>query len=330
MNSVIDELGHHKTLLYSILFITSVLSLYLFSTIIWVIFFAVTLAYVLHPFNQKLQKKGLGETKASIITTLTSLVAIAALATPFAIVLYRRRQILIDFLRDIPETISLNIIGYDLTIPTNFVIEATRDTVTETAITLAQQTPGLLFKLILAVAVLYTLLKKPKTIEQMMLEILPDSAEQSIYNYNQKIKETLMGLYVVQLSTAILTFLIGMPVFYILGYEPFVSLALLAAILQLIPVLGPTILITSLAAFETILYGLIPGLIILIPGLLLIALLPDLVIRPSLADKTIGMSPTLYLIGFIAGILSLGAIGIIVGPLMIAIINQTIQEITQD
>jgi predicted PurR-regulated permease PerM len=55
----------------------------------------------------------------------------------------------------------------------------------------------------------------------------------------------------------------------------------------------------------------------------LIAWLPDLTIRPRLARRTADLDGSLYFIGFVGGLLSLGAIGVIVGPLVVALLAET-------
>ena len=55
-------------------------------------------------------------------------------------------------------------------------------------------------------------------------------------------------------------------------------------------------------------------------GGLLVAWLPDLVIRPRLARETADLPGSLYFVGFVAGLLTLGPIGVIAGPLAVALV----------
>lgn len=329
MDSLTEKLDNRDAGLYVTLLLISALTLWVFSEVIWTVFLAITLAYIFQPLNKKLQKKGFSSPQSSAIATLISFIGLLLLALPFALVLYQRRDILIDFLQDLPQSFELSAMGFEVTLQTTQLIDLTRDAVTDTAVNLAQATPSLALKFILVIVLLYAILRSTKSIETTAVQMVPKSMENILYRYHERIKEVLKGLYVVQASTAILTFVIGLPVFYLLGYEPFISLSLLAGIMQLIPVIGPTLLIIMLAGVEIVMGQVIAALTVFIIGLLLIALLPDMIVRPRLADWTMGLSSSIYLLGFIGGILTLGAIGIIVGPLIIALLLQTIELISE-
>lgn len=324
MSSIMDNISE-RTVIAATLAAITLLSFWVFSKVIWTVFFAVTIAYVLQPLNQQLREKGASDTLSSAISTLVAVVTLLTLAAPFLIVLYRRRDILIDFIQDIPQNISLEFLGFEFDIEISTLVEMARDSVTEAAITVAQGAPSLLLKFVLLLVLVFALLRNSRKIKETFLGVFPERYEKMFMQYNDRAKQTITGLYIVQLSTAVLTFIVAMPVFYFLGYEPFISLALIAGLLQFIPVLGPTLLILILAGFEIILGDVFTGIIVLISGLLLIAALPDLVLRPHLADKTTGMPASLYFLGFIGGILTLGAIGIIVGPFIIALFLETVR-----
>jgi len=329
MENLIKQLADRKINLYLILLIVSLLTVWVFSEVIWTVILAITLAYILKPLNKKLENKGFSNRVSTAISTIISVLTLIVLAIPFFLVLYQRRDILIGFLQELPQSFEITILGFELTVQITQLIELTRDGVTDTAVNLVQAAPSLTFKLFLVPVLVYAILRNTDEIEETMNNLVPDSMKDIVYRYHRRTEEVLIGLYVVQASTAILTFLIGMPVFYLLGYEPFISLALLSGILQLIPILGPTILIVVLAGFEIMMGDFIMALTILGTGLALVALLPDLIIRPRLANWTVGVSSSLYFLGFVGGILTLGAIGIIIGPLMIAILLETVKIISE-
>ncbi len=129
----------------------------------------------------------------------------------------------------------------------------------------------------------------------------------------------------IQITTAVATFLLGLLVFYILGYTAFVSLALLAVLLQFIPVLGPSLLIVALALVALVSGNTFYAIQILVLGIGVVSALPDLVIRPRIADMSTKLSPSLYLTGFIGGLSTLGAIGVLAGPIAIATVLETFE-----
>ncbi|RZN61838.1 MAG: AI-2E family transporter [Methanonatronarchaeia archaeon] len=312
-----------KILLLAALVLAVFFTLWVFSAVVWTFVFAVTIVYTLYPLYQALRRRGISEFLSSIISTFMSFLAILLLAAPFFIVIYTRRDVLFDFLRDVPESFTFDVLGFEFTVETVMLVELSREYITETAIEVAQATPAIVLQFFLLIVFIYALLYKSRAISELVLGMFPESFEEILQGYNDKIKYTTIGLYVVQLSTGVLTFLIGLPFFYFLGYDPFISLALIAGILQFIPVIGPSILVIALALFEILVGEFIFGVTVLATGLLFLSGLPDLLLRPYLADIETGLSPSQYFIGFIGGLVTIGALGIIVGPLVLAILIKT-------
>jgi predicted PurR-regulated permease PerM len=58
--------------------------------------------------------------------------------------------------------------------------------------------------------------------------------------------------------------------------------------------------------------------------------MPDALIRPRLAALTTGMPASLYFIGFTGGVLSVGVVGVIAGPLVIALLAETVQLLSPE
>ncbi len=101
-----------RLFLYGVLAVSMLISLLLLSSVIWTVFFAITLAYAFYPLHRKLvEKTGISELISSIIITLSSVISVILLSTPFLIVLYRRRNVLIDLLSNIPSEISFELFG---------------------------------------------------------------------------------------------------------------------------------------------------------------------------------------------------------------------------
>lgn len=57
-------------------------------------------------------------------------------------------------------------------------------------------------------------------------------------------------------------------------------------------------------------------------GFFLVAWLPDVLIRPRLARGAANLPGTLYFAGFTGGLLTLGPIGVIAGPLAVALLAE--------
>jgi predicted PurR-regulated permease PerM len=66
------------------------------------------------------------------------------------------------------------------------------------------------------------------------------------------------------------------------------------------------------------------AVLVTVLGLVFVGLAPDAVIRPRLASRTAHLPTSLYFIGFTGGILTLGAVGFIAGPLAVALLVEAV------
>jgi hypothetical protein len=64
---------------------------------------------------------------------------------------------------------------------------------------------------------------------------------------------------------------------------------------------------------------------IAILGIVFIAYLPDPVVRPRLARKTADLPGSLYFVGFTGGLFTIGVVGVIAGPLMVAMLVESVE-----
>ena len=119
---------------------------------------------------------------------------------------------------------------------------------------------------------------------------------------------------------AILTFLIALPVFYLLGYPGYLQLSILAGLSQFVPIIGPFIVMALIVCFE-VASGDIPGalfaIFILYP---LILWFPGSYVRARLTGRRVAIHPILMMIGIIGGISVMGISGLIFGPFFIALL----------
>ena len=60
---------------------------------------------------------------------------------------------------------------------------------------------------------------------------------------------------------------------------------------------------------------------------MIIGLVPDLVVRPQLASRQAKLPVSLY---FVGGVLTVGVIGVIAGPLVVALLIETVQLLAGD
>jgi len=107
--------------------------------------------------------------------------------------------------------------------------------------------------------------------------------------------------------------------FYLFGLKDYMLLGgLAAALLSVIPVIGPYLLYTPVGMIIASQGNVATGVGLLIYGLAIGSLL-DYIIRPNLTGKYAKMHPLLVLIGILGGFEVFGIAGIFVGPIVLGI-----------
>lgn len=144
---------------------------------------------------------------------------------------------------------------------------------------------------------------------------------------HQRARDTLVALLVLQVGTALGTFAIAVPTFWFMGYDAFVVLGAIAGLFQFLPIIGPIVLLVAVGGFHVAAGELLAAVIVVGVGGIVIGWLPDLLVRPRLARYTTGMSGTLYFVGFIGGITSLGVVGVLAGPLLVALLVEGVDHL---
>jgi predicted PurR-regulated permease PerM len=134
------------------------------------------------------------------------------------------------------------------------------------------------------------------------------------------IVDTLYAIYVVLVAIAALTFVIAIPVFWVLGYGHILFYSFLCAICELIPVLGSSVVFIFLGTYALSIGDITGVLILFFFGYICVAALPEIFVRPVLMGRRLKLHPLLMLIGFIGGIIALGMVGFVIGPVIIVLL----------
>jgi predicted PurR-regulated permease PerM len=293
---------------------------FLLADVLGTVFFAVTVAYLLVPVREELVARGLRPWLASFVVTLAALVGVVAVVAPLVFVTASRLAETLALLQDLPTTYEVDFLGRQYTV----VVSEVRASLVQLVQTAGRQIlvslPVLLVKFTLFVFLVYSLLQQSEALARSALAVVPPSYRRVAKAFNRRARNTLFGIYILQAATAFGTFLIALPVFFALGYSSVLTLSTVAAILQFIPIVGPSVLLLIVAGFHAAAGQLVSAVLVLLVGGFFIAWLPDILIRPRLAERTANLSGGVYFIGFVGGLLSMGAIGVIAGPLVVALV----------
>lgn len=298
--------------------------------VVGTVFFAVTVAYLLSPVRRRLVGRGLSRRWASAAATTLAFLGTVAVLSPLVVAAVVRLDALLELFELVPDVIHLELFG--------FVYEATLQQVTTFASTRLQRiarqsaaaAPVLLLKATLFTLLVFSLLYYEEEARSAALAVVPPSYRDVAQSLNGRARETLLAIYVLQAATAAGTFVLAFPVFSLLGYQYAVTLATVAAVLQFVPILGPSLLLAGLAAYHFAVGQTTQALLVFFVGGFVVGRLPDVLIRPRLARETADIPGSLYFVGFFGGLLTLGPIGIVAGPLVVGLVVESAMLLSEE
>lgn len=313
-------------LLAGLLVLTAVVLESVLSTVV----FAVTVAYVLYPFRQMIRERGYSRRIAAGAATAAGFVGVVALAAPLGYVLYRRRRELFDFFATLPAEVVVDLGSLTYVVETDALLVSAQSTLRALGITLAAAAPVIALKGVVFGILVYGLLLKPRAPRAALLRLCPGEYHGILIALHRRTASTLRAIYVLQGATAVATFVTALVTFAALGYQSPFALAVVAGVLQFVPILGPSIVVFALAAVDFVAGNAFRATIVLVVGLVFVGFVPDAVIRPRLAGGATDLPVSVYFIGFVGGLLTLGAIGFVVGPLVVALLAETVKLLSEN
>jgi predicted PurR-regulated permease PerM len=319
-----------RYVLAGLLGVVALLTAYLLSSVLSTVFFAVSVAYVLYPLRQALVGRGASVRLAATLATLSAFVTGALLAAPPVWVLYVRRESLFVFLREFPATLTLSAAGFEYTVEIAALVENSRGLLEGVAGELARTLPAIALKVFVFALVVYALLSAPGAVRHALLRPVPPAYHDVVLAFHERTKSILYAIYVLQAAVAFGTFLIALVVFWGLGYDAVFTLAVLSGLLQFIPIVGPSVVVLALAALDLAAGNVVDAAVVAVVGFVVVGFLPDALIRPRLARLTTGIPGSLYFVGFTGGVLSVGLVGFVAGPVVVALLAEAVSLLSTE
>ncbi len=130
---------------------------------------------------------------------------------------------------------------------------------------------------------------------------------------------TIYALIIVQISAAIIAFLLALPFFFTMGVDDPLLFATLIGIATLIPLFGSQIMILFFALYFMSIGDTWSAAITLVVGFPLLSIWIDFYYRPVMMGQRVAIPPIMMMIGILAGIPFMGIVGFIIGPVLIAL-----------
>ncbi|MBN1195162.1 MAG: AI-2E family transporter [Methanomicrobiaceae archaeon] len=287
-----------------------------------VLILSMSVAVVCLPFHHRLSRH-MSDGASAAMTTTGLFLLLAVVASAVLFLLYDNAGMLLSILTNFIHAIQALLqdspfvsrfadeIARALTSLVTFVAEYISD--------LALALPFLLVQVIIFFCSFYLYILKGEYLLGHVIRRLPDRTYAAVRKLTHITGDTLYSVYIVSFEISVYTFLVSMPVFYLLGYGNVILFSLLAALLQLIPVFGPQILLGLLALYALSIGDTSAVLFLVVVAYPVISLSADFFVRPRLMGRRMAINPVLMMIGVFGGLALLGVIGFILGPLFTAL-----------
>lgn len=194
--------------------------------------------------------------------------------------------------------------------------------------------PGVLIHLgIYAVTSIY-LYKDGEKIENKALEImdnLPEEEQKISTSLVDSVNYIFKGVFVTQFLVASILGALTAIGLYLISIStspiPLIPLwAVLIGVTALLPLIANFMIYTPLGGFYLLTGEPLKGGLILFFGFSILQIMPELFLRPYIGSKHMNEHPLIIFMGFLAGPLTLGIKGIVLGPLILILTKEFVRD----
>ena len=302
--------------------------------ILLLFFGAYVLACALNPYVTKLMKK-MNRTLASTIVLLTSIVSIIALFIPIGFVAYKEIK---GFLMLLPQKLTgmmnflsnTEIYGHKLSdmIDTETILgnssNFAQGIVNQSWNITISAFQVLMITVALTMIVYYILVDK-SYLREKFLQFFPPRLKTKASEILTTISEKVGGYVRAQLLSMTAVGIMMTIVLVILGVEYSTLLGLITGILDIIPIIGPTL---ALGVIILIAYPLgLAKIALIIVGFLVVQQISNYVVRPVLFGKLMALHPLMIFLALFLAEQFLGFWGVILSPAIAATLCVLIDEL---
>ncbi len=190
--------------------------------------------------------------------------------------------------------------------------------VTAYALLVIKSLPNLIIQLFIFSVSSYFLLRDGGEVAKWFLELLPSDLSPIVLDFLGELDKILKGIFYGYVFASLVVSAISVPFYRAFGFRHPLFLAVLTFLFGVLPILGTPLVYGPLAVIkflENPWEGILMGAL----GTVLLVLLPMLVITPFFAEREASVHPLLVLIAFIAGPITCGPMGLVIGPIVVGL-----------
>ena len=325
MDQTLDLKKHSKYFFIASFLLVSVISVILAWPFISSIFGAVVLAYLFHPVYEFIFRRIKNETLCALIVSLLVLVVLFVPLLFVANTLFKETSNFFFAVRDIKfdeiSTRLSTLFGENLDVSSLL-----KDVLNRLSVVLLQTVDNFILNLpqkilsgFVMFFVMFYFLKDGKRILFSVKEALPlkrKYKEDIAKKFNETIYATMYGL----VSTAIIQGIIGTIGLWIFDVPSPILWGIVMIIAAMIPFVGAAFVWLPASLLKLSAGNTTEGFGLLLYGLFIVSTI-DNILRPKIIGRRSKVHPALVLVGALGGIKLFGLIGIVIGPLVLAILT---------
>jgi len=306
-------------LLIGAIFIAIIIALWpLMTVFVW----SVALAVVLMPLHKEFSRRVKPSLSAMVIT-FGVLLAIMLVVSTATIVIYAD----IEYIGIMAATL---VKGFSQTVFATFLPTFTTEQLSNMPHTLIEMllntllsltaNPGLLLlQIIILFLSLSMLIYYGEEVWASVTQNLSPKLSAAVGKMSEITGNTIYSLIVIQISAALLSFLLAIPFFTLLGYGHELLFATMIGFAMLIPLIGAQLFLLFFILYMVALGDIKSAVITMFIGYPLLSGWIDLYYRPVMMRRRVGVHPVFMIIGIFAGVPFMGVIGFILGPVLMAL-----------
>ncbi|HNV93555.1 MAG: putative inner membrane protein [Candidatus Methanofastidiosum methylothiophilum] len=187
-----------------------------------------------------------------------------------------------------------------------------------------------LLNLVILMLSLYYFLSERASIENFVRKALPPSYYKDIHEILQPINGVMEELMYGNIMSALITGLLSIIGFYVLGVQYSFLLGLLVGLASFLPIVGSWTIFIPLGIYHLFLGNYIKGVLLLIYGAVILEILYNYCIYPKFCKHENQLHPFIVLVGVLGGLYMLGPIGLLYGPIIIGLLKAVAEALIKE
>ncbi len=292
------------------------------------VIFALTIAYIFHPWHRNLAEK-IGERNSGLVLTAGLTVLLMFFVLGFALWVNEVKTYLAFYL----DTFFKWLLNQNLPSSLYDVLQRVATDILQRFENYLRAYTYSLPKLTLQVFVLiftfYGILLNAQLIEKEVYSLLPSEKRELALRLLSKGEETLNMLLRVWLAFSVIkgaSLALAFLIFGIANISGAIAAGIFTIILELLPVVGGWMIWLAGAVYLFQRGEILMALLFALYGFFLVSPVPDYFLRHKVASSKSGVNAIIALVGIFGGLFAFGAVGIIIGPVTLGLAATLIEE----